>query len=56
MPSTDPQELLRVAVQNIRIHKFEIVEPSLDDIFMEKVGTKKTPGDASDQESEFVTD
>lgn len=55
-PSIDPQELLRVAVQKARIYKFEIVEPSLDDIFMEKVGTEKTPGNASDHKSELAPD
>ena len=55
-PSADPQELLRVAVQKIRIHKFEVVEPSLDDIFMEKVGLGKRSGHASDQKSQFAAD
>ena len=36
-PSADPQELLRAAVETIRLRKFEIVEPSLNDIFIEKV-------------------
>jgi ABC-2 type transport system ATP-binding protein len=36
-PSADPQELLRAAVQRAFVRKFEIVEPSLNDIFIEKV-------------------
>jgi ABC-2 type transport system ATP-binding protein len=35
----DPQEILKAAVaQNIRINRFELVEPPLTDIFIEKVG------------------
>jgi ABC-2 type transport system ATP-binding protein len=39
-PSTDPQELLKAAVQTTRVRKFEIVEPSLEDIFIEKVAAE----------------
>jgi ABC-2 type transport system ATP-binding protein len=39
-PSSDPQEVLRAAVRATRVRKFEIVEPSLDDIFMEKVAAE----------------
>jgi ABC-2 type transport system ATP-binding protein len=35
--SADPQELLRAAMESSRVRKFEIVEPSLHDIFIEKV-------------------
>jgi len=37
MPSADPQELLRTALGSTRLMRFEIVEPSLNDIFIEKV-------------------
>jgi ABC-2 type transport system ATP-binding protein len=34
---TDPQALLREAVERLRLRRFEIVEPSLHDIFVETV-------------------
>ena len=34
----DPQELLRTAMAHARIHKFELVEPSLTEIFISTVG------------------
>lgn len=34
----DPQELLKLAVANARIDKFEIMEPSLEEIFIDAVG------------------
>lgn len=37
---TDPQELLYKLVNKIRITKFEVMEPTLNAIFIEKVGTK----------------
>lgn len=40
-PSADPQELLKMAVQKTRVRKFEIVEPSLNDIFIEKVAVEE---------------
>ena len=36
-PSADPQEILRTAMDSVRIRRYEIVEPSLNDIFIEKV-------------------
>ena len=37
-PGADPQEILRAALQNsVRISRFELVEPPLNDIFIEKV-------------------
>ncbi|MGH9434778.1 MAG: ABC transporter ATP-binding protein [Terriglobia bacterium] len=37
-PGADPQEILKRAVeQNVRISRFELVEPPLNDIFIEKV-------------------
>ena len=38
-PGADPQEILKAAVaQNVRINRFELVEPPLNDIFIEIVG------------------
>jgi ABC-2 type transport system ATP-binding protein len=38
-PGADPQEILKAAVaQGVRINRFELVEPPLNDIFIEKVG------------------
>ena len=34
----DPQELLRAAASCARIDKFELMEPSLEEIFIEAVG------------------
>jgi ABC-2 type transport system ATP-binding protein len=37
-PGADPQEILKVALQRgVRISRFELVEPPLNDIFIEKV-------------------
>jgi len=36
-PSADPQEILRTAMESVRIRRYEIVEPSLNGIFIEKV-------------------
>jgi ABC-2 type transport system ATP-binding protein len=36
-PSADPQEILRAAMDSVRIRRYQIVEPSLNDIFIEKV-------------------
>jgi ABC-2 type transport system ATP-binding protein len=33
----DPQQILRAAVERLRVSRFEIVEPSLHDIFVERV-------------------
>ncbi|MFZ0774690.1 MAG: ATP-binding cassette domain-containing protein [Candidatus Sulfotelmatobacter sp.] len=37
-PGADPQELLRAAAAHARLSKFELMEPSLEDIFLEAVG------------------
>jgi ABC-2 type transport system ATP-binding protein len=37
-PGADPQRLLRAAADRSRISKFELVEPSLEEIFIEVVG------------------
>jgi ABC-2 type transport system ATP-binding protein len=37
-PGADPQELLRAAASCARLSKFELMEPSLEEIFIEAVG------------------
>ncbi|MGE5324916.1 MAG: ABC transporter ATP-binding protein [Actinomycetota bacterium] len=37
-PGADPQQLLHIAAERSRISKFEVVEPSLEEIFIEVVG------------------
>jgi ABC-2 type transport system ATP-binding protein len=38
-PGADPQEILKAAIERaVRITRFELVEPPLNDIFIEKVG------------------
>jgi ABC-2 type transport system ATP-binding protein len=37
-PGADAQQLLRLAAERSRINKFEVVEPSLEEIFIEVVG------------------
>jgi ABC-2 type transport system ATP-binding protein len=37
---TDPQALLREAAARLRVSRFEIVEPSLHDIFVEQVTSR----------------
>ena len=39
-PNADAQSLLREAAQTARIYKFELVEPSLEEIFIRTVGEK----------------
>jgi ABC-2 type transport system ATP-binding protein len=34
----DPQELLQAAASRARVNKFELMEPSLEEIFIEAVG------------------
>jgi len=36
-PDADPQQILRAASERLKITKFEVVEPSLHDIFVERV-------------------
>jgi len=38
VPGADAQELLRMAADRARISRFEVVEPSLEEIFIEQVG------------------
>jgi ABC-2 type transport system ATP-binding protein len=37
-PGADSQDLLRAAAAHARISKFELMEPSLEEIFIEAVG------------------
>ncbi len=37
-PGADPQQLLRMACERARISRFELVEPSLEEIFIDVVG------------------
>ncbi len=37
-PDADAQNLLRDIMQRVRVHKFEVMEPSLEEIFIETVG------------------
>jgi ABC-2 type transport system ATP-binding protein len=37
-PGADSQQLLRMVAERSRIHKFELMEPSLEEIFIEVVG------------------
>ena len=39
-PGADSQELLRGLMQQVKVHKFEVVEPSLEEIFIQTVGGK----------------
>jgi ABC-2 type transport system ATP-binding protein len=36
-PGADPQDLLRMAASRARVNKFELMEPSLEEIFLEVV-------------------
>ena len=38
MPGADPQDLLRRAASRARVNKFELMEPSLEEIFLQEVG------------------
>ena len=37
---SDPQALLKTVADKIRVNKFEVKEPTLNAIFIEKVGEK----------------
>jgi ABC-2 type transport system ATP-binding protein len=39
-PGADSQALLRAAMENARIYRFEVIEPSLEEIFIETVGAE----------------
>ena len=39
-PGADPQQLLRMAAARARVNKFELMEPSLEEIFLEVVGRR----------------
>ncbi len=38
VPGADAQQLLKIAAENARISRFEVLEPSLEEIFIEQVG------------------
>ena len=48
-PGADPQALLKAAAEKLRLSRFELVEPSLHDIFVEKVTAagETLPGEAA---------
>jgi len=37
-PGTDAQQLLRMVADRSRVNKFELMEPSLEEIFINTVG------------------
>ena len=37
-PNADSQDLLRESMQRVRVNRFELMEPSLEEIFIETVG------------------
>ncbi|MFI5103516.1 MAG: ABC transporter ATP-binding protein [Terriglobales bacterium] len=37
-PGADPQDLLRLAMERVRVNRFELMEPSMEEIFKEVVG------------------
>lgn len=39
-PGADAQELLRLAADRVRIRRFELLEPSLEEIFIDQVGKR----------------
>ena len=39
-PGADPQDLLRLAAERVRISRFELLEPSLEEIFIDQVGKR----------------
>jgi ABC-2 type transport system ATP-binding protein len=43
----DPQSILEAATARIRVSRFEVVEPSLHDIFVEQVTASPTAGEAA---------
>ncbi len=45
-PGADPQHLLEVAMRSAKILKFEVMEPSLEEIFIDTVGSTKSSGKA----------
>jgi ABC-2 type transport system ATP-binding protein len=46
-PGADPQHLLACAMKDARVRRFEMVEPSLEEIFLETVeSTRAVPSHA----------
>jgi ABC-2 type transport system ATP-binding protein len=37
-PSADPQQILSALVDRVRVNRFEVTEPSLEEIFISSVG------------------
>jgi len=46
-PGADPQKLLQLAAARARINRFELMEPSLEQIFIETVGKKQQKATSS---------
>ena len=44
-PAADPQAILRGAIDRLRIRQFEVASPSLEEIFIERVGSGAAPRD-----------
>ena len=40
LDGSDPQKILEAAMGRLRIRRFEVASPSLEEIFIEKVGTE----------------
>jgi ABC-2 type transport system ATP-binding protein len=45
-PGADPQQLLTMAMRTARIQRFQVVEPSLEEIFIETVSSSRAVADA----------
>ena len=45
---TDPQAILREAAARLRLSRFEVVEPSLHDIFVQEVTARGEPATAAE--------
>lgn len=48
-PGADPQKLLRLAAESVRVNRFELVEPSLEEIFIDIVNGKGSSKHAGGQ-------
>ena len=46
-PGTDPQAVLEAAVARLRVRRFEVAEPSLEAIFLERVGAAGEAAEAA---------
>ena len=43
----DPQRVLEYLVPRLRIHRFEVASPSLEEIFIERVGRETLAAEAA---------